>query len=785
MSQLPYQQIHPVDALVSLWNHRDRFAFLLSDKRPHIAPVPPDFTFTTTLWCTIKQPRVLVTIGLSVIALYIFYPAISASRKDKMFSTKRPDKYTTGLINPSIDCFANSNVQALSSLPALNLYLDTLMMIHSQLCQLNSETLMADQVPAIPLHQALIQILSKMQDTIYTTRVVSVWDFLHVLEDIYDARISRSQHDAHELLQLILETLLKEFVALRKTYRSSIPFQESLAREGIKEFPDFPFGSEVASNLRCMRCGKTSSTNYNPMMILSLALPEEASVSLENLLKRNESEVIEDYSCLVCEVKHILASKDQIVHEAKDLKLVERLRLLLERNLILINDDLEPELQQFVDNYPGIKSFKVKSIVHREVSIIKPPKILTIHLSRSIFQDTQAWRNSCDVVFDEELQVKVDNKQFDEFKRKQEVESVDSTGSAIEEMSINPSYNPTLTSLSKASTEHFEEATEDLSDSDFESDDDEDDDEMESGIEEYDEDDAENLDLDKITPQADGSVKRRHEVNRHHKNHRPHGSTPTSASASTESSAFLSITSSFTCFTYEIRSMIRHLGSHSMGHYECYRRKPVYYKSRITGEYYSKFPGLKNSNREKKTDVMAALNNLELSSSSFTETGTGTGTTDEFTGMSDLSTTDMGNQSDVPKAVPASSSVNEQNPTISARKPSRTLSISKFRSRVSSFVGVGPSRQRSLSTTSNGGPVGSLAGTSPSTSQIGPVPFRDPFTKPKRPKKDKKLASSIKHPFWRISDDKVKESTISDVLGDHAAVYMLFYERKDPLRIFQ
>ena len=51
-------------------------------------------------------------------------------------------------------------------------------------------------------------------------------------------------------------------------------------------------------------------------------------------------------------------------------------------------------------------------------------------------------------------------------------------------------------------------------------------------------------------------------------------------------------------------------------------------------------------------------------------------------------------------------------------------------------------------------------------------------TKPKRqstilgrPKKNKSLER-----WWRISDDKIKESKTSDVLGMQREVYMLFYE---------
>lgn len=42
-------------------------------------------------------------------------------------SSKRSDKYTTGLINNRNDCFANSSVQAFSSLPKLTMYMNDLL----------------------------------------------------------------------------------------------------------------------------------------------------------------------------------------------------------------------------------------------------------------------------------------------------------------------------------------------------------------------------------------------------------------------------------------------------------------------------------------------------------------------------------------------------------------------------------------------------------------------------------------------------------------------------------
>ncbi|OBA17765.1 uncharacterized protein OGAPODRAFT_98557 [Ogataea polymorpha] len=419
-----------------------------------------------------------------------------------MFS-KRPDKLTTGLINMTTDCFANVCLQALASLPGLNEYLNAMTEFRNSLIEQGAK------LPSFQLHQALIHLLSKLQETVYRPRVLSVWEFLHVIEKIYNSKISVSQHDAHELLQLILETLEREHVQLRKT---------------APTVPEFPFKGEVSSQLRCMRCGKKSSTNYNPMMILSLPVPQESSIDLESMLRGSESDIIDDYSCTRCKINYILSTAKE------NSPTLNKLKKKLNDEL-LINDDLEPELDEFVQSYEGIKSANVKSTVHKETSIILPPKLLAVHLSRSIY-DTQARRNQCNVEFKEILKLNDHN----------------------------------------------------------------------------------------ISSDADEGIK---------------------------------------TITYKLNAVVRHQGSHSLGHYECYRRKPVFYKNAVTGEYYQKFPKLEGVENEAKENEGTAA-------------------------------TDM-----------------------------------------------------------------------------------------KRQTRDKKLASSVKTPFWRINDSKITECSLSDVMDDSRAVYMLFYERVD------
>ena len=72
-----------------------------------------------------------VGLGLAVaITVYVLGPTVTSwIFGEKMFSSssKRSDKFTTGLINNRNDCFANSSIQALSSLVYLTKYLNDIL----------------------------------------------------------------------------------------------------------------------------------------------------------------------------------------------------------------------------------------------------------------------------------------------------------------------------------------------------------------------------------------------------------------------------------------------------------------------------------------------------------------------------------------------------------------------------------------------------------------------------------------------------------------------------------
>ncbi|GMM31069.1 putative ubiquitin-specific protease [Martiniozyma asiatica (nom. inval.)] len=376
-----------------LWNQN------FNSEVPKQVTLPPSLTdiIYRHLRHTFKNPRIIVALITFLASLYIVYPSLTFEREDKKMTSKRPDKYTTGFINPSIDCFANSTVQSLSNLAVLNNYFNSIKSLPLP---------PAYQLPQMPLHDALMKMVGRLQQPIYKQLSISVWDLLHVLEKIHQKKIARNQHDAQELMQLIIETLENEYDAILKLQKSLKEKDEYLL------VPPFPFKSILESKLRCMRCQHTSKPTQVPMNILSLNVPQE-NTTLENMLRDNQSEVIEGYSCLVCTLRYIYQTFGRSDFQDCKLKINDEEQQFLKNVAFPALTNVEDLLQindEIGDNpfYISLKNSNLslnqigKSTVHREILWIEAPEILTVHLSRSIYTD-QAWRNSSSVEFPEQL----------------------------------------------------------------------------------------------------------------------------------------------------------------------------------------------------------------------------------------------------------------------------------------------------------------------------------------------------------------------------------------------
>lgn len=352
--------------------------------------------------------RMLLIASLSIVTVYVISPTItyyfkSKQERQRMFNSKRKDKFTTGFINTRNDCFANSSIQAFASLPQLNSYLNQIMQQHHDLTLMDIK-----ELPSLPLHFALATVLDQLQEQVSTTKNISVWPFLKVIENIFNSKISTSQNDAHELVSLILETLENEVINLRSFLKKNLILNFKLA--------NLPFNGLQADQLTCLSCGNSSTPSFHSFSVFSLPVPQLNNAKLVDMLKKTEQETITGYNCLTCKINAIMKIRSikeerSIISSEEESKFFDDLSTMKNQN-VPINYDLPPELELFVKNYQ-FDAFVIKdltSTIVKKTLIVQAPDLLTIHLSRSMFTGQFFTRNGCRVEFNETLNIKLDEK---------------------------------------------------------------------------------------------------------------------------------------------------------------------------------------------------------------------------------------------------------------------------------------------------------------------------------------------------------------------------------------
>lgn len=714
-------------------------------------------------WFLNSKSKILrqVSYGALVsLSLYVLAPTITKLIfGPKMFSSssKRADKYTTGLINNRNDCFANCSVQALASLPGLTSYLNEFLhQVSDAVNLLNDDTrdkspargtqfldhgvltpkvemesnpidshLSLDalvshgvqkskssgsistlqdesthgehtpalstaqhslddegeasseegddettepKIPRILMHQSLASMLSQLQETITSSRHISVWPVLHVLEIIFNAKISTGQNDAHELTQVILETLQKENAKLRKFVKNN---------DINVEIPELPFGGQLADHLVCLKCANSSKVNMHPFIIYPLTVPQAMSAKLSDMVSDNQTDTIEGYSCLTCKVSTIVNFEKGREYEKcteEEMKILKALQDALPE--MAINDELSDELTSYIESYnkDGLVAADLKSTIVKKTVVVESPKTLVMHLSRSMFDGISYTRNSCGVAFDEVLE-----------SREQVIRNNKCVG---------------INSVS-----------------------------------------------------------------------------------------------------YKLKAIVAHSGSHSQGHYECYRHKPDFVKDTTTKAVINRSPTIELSliTPEKSKEPNGAqqhsdnispqdfipdnnftLNAAALPTRSNSSSSNGNTDDDYVIGGSDGS-----KPSRKPSAIKKLTGFLSRKGSVSGDREEPPLDIkspaSIARSRAGSIAAsdYGRSRAGSISsaqmdrTTS----IDSQSYMNSSESNFGTTSASDADAVPGERRILKKIKSVVKYPYWRISDAEVKEAKLDQVLDEVKYVYMLYYER--------
>jgi ubiquitin carboxyl-terminal hydrolase 16 len=397
-----------------------------------------------------EKPLTIATYaaGASLAAItlvYVFGPTFFID--DEASSTKK--KSVVGLSNAANDCFINSVLQALAGLPDLRIYLiretHRRKLDGPEVYDVDPERANPDSASTRPgkleglqrgvLTYGLKDILDALNERPLHKKTISPQPFIRSLERAFGTRISRQQQDAQEFLQIVTERLCDEYhagsKARRQVLRAGIAAGAETAserREIIEQFgtaphadaagtikeevededgppveeEGFPFEGKIESQIECETCHFKPKPSVSTFVTLTLNVPQVSSTSLnacfDGMLK---VEYIDDFKCERCRLEHALRSKDHELSQATDDEVKDRLQSDMAKIRRAMEEDPEnpPEDVELPDSKQS-----PKRRISRHMYISQFPKVLAIHLSRSVYAvGSVSTKNLAKVAFPETL----------------------------------------------------------------------------------------------------------------------------------------------------------------------------------------------------------------------------------------------------------------------------------------------------------------------------------------------------------------------------------------------
>lgn len=398
--------------------------------------------------------------GASLAAITLFYvfgPNFTIDGDESSNNDRK--RSIVGLANPANDCFINSVLQALAGLGDLRLYL--IRELHRRALDGPEVYDLLPDPQDMPRNQkpdrirelqqgtvtkALKEMLDRLNERPIYKKTISARPFIQALEYAFRTRISRNQQDAQEFLQIVAERLSDEYHAgirarqrmqklVDPSFDSGTPIQatqdpddEKNQKESteievriddksenglpailstkLKETDDehsFPFEGQLESQIECQFCHYQYKPNKTSFVNLTLQVPQTSSTTLnscfDGLLK---TEYIEDFRCDKCRLQHALETK--INERSRTHADGEREGIDMEIKRIKVALETDPE--QPLDGVALPPSdLAPKRKIARHMRIVVFPKIITIHLSRSIFDQSSSTKNAAKVSFPERLPI--------------------------------------------------------------------------------------------------------------------------------------------------------------------------------------------------------------------------------------------------------------------------------------------------------------------------------------------------------------------------------------------
>ena len=399
-----------------------------------------------------EKPLTIATYaaGASLAAItlvYVFGPTFFLD--DEVAGTR--NKGVVGLSNAANDCFINATLQALAGLPDLRIYLirethrrklDGPEVYNVDLENSNFEGRSVKPWKLEGLQKghvtyALKEVLDKLNERPIFKKTISPQPFIRALERALGTRISRQQQDAQEFLQIITERVCDEYHAGARARQQAqksgveIPNGDTASerQEMAEQFAvaveapgsgrnddqadtskdssspteeGFPFEGKIESQIECLTCGFKPKPTISTFVTLTLNVPQKSSTSLntcfDGILK---VEHIDDFKCEYCRLQHALEFRTKQLARASAVETKERLQSDISKIQDALEQDPEkpPEGVELPDS-----SLAPRRRIARHMYISSFPKVLAIHLSRSMFAvGSVSTKNLAKVAFPETL----------------------------------------------------------------------------------------------------------------------------------------------------------------------------------------------------------------------------------------------------------------------------------------------------------------------------------------------------------------------------------------------
>ncbi|KAK0733328.1 hypothetical protein B0T26DRAFT_635387 [Lasiosphaeria miniovina] len=306
--------------------------------------------------------------------------------------------------------------------------------------------------------KALKDILDALNERPIYRKTISAGPFVKTLEQAFRQRISRQQQDAQEFLQVVAERLCDEYHAGRRarrfarqkaTYSSpgrpthpppldSGLVKERLAGLGFASADDpshrdrasssedadpaaltkavvstqeedegekedgFPLEGKFESQIECLTCGFKPRPNESTFCSLTLNVPQSSATTLNACFDGMfKTEYIDDFKCEKCRLLHAISVLKEEAQKSHTETLRKKTWMSITRLQLAI--DTDPEHPPPDITLPDLR-FAPKRRIARHIRLTEFPKVLAIHLSRSIFDASSlSHKNSAKVSFPELL----------------------------------------------------------------------------------------------------------------------------------------------------------------------------------------------------------------------------------------------------------------------------------------------------------------------------------------------------------------------------------------------